>query len=558
MNPTLGTTDYSDLAHSVPCKQASEHDRNTTVSASQVIAASGTALFYLVIFFLSIFGVCFKPCAKLTCSHGTFFSFLVGVLIASVNVFTNADDLQVKLYCRIFTMFLIGIVFALFGAALFFKRPEGLQANLPTLGRQQPSMGLVVSSITIPLVVIEIVLLIAAAASKKTDEPAGMLKYRPWIFVLVDKSTFLVQKIIQVIIYMYLRNTIICPEYEENAQFYFRALAFFNLIEWVDSQVNADSDVRLSGIGKEFDGWFTFVTELYTALIIDYRLLCSLLFLEHSMEIETEGHEIAANGAAGNIERPSVSNMTPCDRQIRTIGYIVGFCCLIIAPLFCGLYYVPNFHLKSWVNVFAIIVNSAVVVCGTCLLCSNDLDDGGIKESHAVKIMVCCMGAVGFTCWMMKALIACYWAATVHDRSDVGADPSYPRWDAPKFIVRSVTTAFLMGLFMKVNARAFSQRNPTRRINHFLIPAIMLALLSMFAESLIDQYLGLEEILRCEIEEQSMKILFEAGSPMYLGFLLHVCLHFVIIQASIGKSDNRSSRSSTISEYLDAEDINPE
>ena len=65
-------------------------------------------------------------------------------------------------------------------------------------------------------------------------------------------------------------------------------------------------------------------------------------------------------------------------------------------------------------------------------------------------------------------------------------------------------------------------------------------------------------LCRCEIEEESMKILFEAGSPMYLGFLLHVCLHFVIIQASIGdpgssNSSYRSARSSTISQYLDAE-----
>lgn len=387
MNTKLGTTDYSDLTHSVPCKDATKHDLNTTISASQVIAASGTALFYLIIFLLSVLGVFCKPCARLTCSHGTFFSFLVGVLIASVNVFTNADDLQVKVYCRIFTISLIGIVFALFGAALFFTRPDGQQANLPTLSRQQPSMGLVVTLITIPLIVIEIVLLIAAAASTKTDESAGMLKYRPWIFVQVDKSTFLAQKIIQVIIYLYLRNTIICSEYKENAQFYFRSLAFFNLIEWVDSQVNADSDVKLSGIGKEFDGWFNIVTDLYKALIIDYRLLCSLLFLEHSMEIQTEGHEIAANGVAGNIDGPTVNNMTPCDRQIRSIGYMAGCCCLI-APLFCGLYYVSNFHLRPSVNVFAIIVNLAVVVCGTCLLCSNDLDDGGNKESQGVKIMV--------------------------------------------------------------------------------------------------------------------------------------------------------------------------
>ena len=61
-----------------------------------------------------------------------------------------------------------------------------------------------------------------------------------------------------------------------------------------------------------------------------------------------------------------------------------------------------------------------------------------------------------------------------------------------------------------------------------------------------------------------MKILLEAGSPMYLGFLIHVCLHFLIIQVSIGKrvpdgdpsssnSSYRSTRSSTISEYSDAE-----
>ena len=390
MNTTLGKTGYSNLTHSIPCKYDTGNDTNTTVAASQVIAASGTALFYLGIFFLGILGVCCKPCRKMACSQGTFFAFLVGALTASVNVFTNADDLQVKLYCRIFTIFLIGIVFAMFGAALFFTRPETGPENLnqPTLGRQQPSMGLVVTLITIPLIVIEIVLLIAAAASKKTDEPTGMLKYKTWIFVLVDKSTFLAQKIIQVIIYLYLRNTIIFQEFKMNAQFYFRVLAFFNLIEWVDSQVNVISDVKLSGVGKEFDGWFNFVTDLYTALIIDYRLLCALLFLEHSMEIHIEDNETGpANGLEGNVERNAVSNMTPWDRQMRNLGFIFGLCCLV-APLLCALYYVPKFYLKPSVTVFAIIVNSAVVVCGTCLLYSNDLEEGENKESHVVKIMV--------------------------------------------------------------------------------------------------------------------------------------------------------------------------
>ena len=151
--------------------------------------------------------------------------------------------------------------------------------------------------------------------------------------------------------------------------------------------MNLDSDIHLSGLGQEF----VVVGDLYKALVIDYRLLCSLLFLEHSVDIQTEDNEVEANGVAGNstdnTEGTTESNMTSCDRQIRCIGYVAGCVCLI-APLFCALYYVPKFHLKPWVNAFAIVVNLAIVACGTCLLCNNDLYDGGNKESHGVKIMV--------------------------------------------------------------------------------------------------------------------------------------------------------------------------
>ena len=63
-----------------------------------------------------------------------------------------------------------------------------------------------------------------------------------------------------------------------------------------------------------------------------------------------------------------------------------------------------------------------------------------------------------------------------------------------------------------------------------------------------------------------MKILFEAGPPMYLGFLIHVSLHFVIILTNIDKRTPNgdgdsptlsyvSARSSidTISDYLGAD-----
>lgn len=78
---------------------------------------------------------------------------------------------------------------------------------------------------------------------------------------------------------------VICQEYKENVQFYFRILFFFNLVEWVDLQVNVNSDVGLSGISNEFDGWFNVFIDLYIVLIIDYCLLCFLFFFEYLVEV---------------------------------------------------------------------------------------------------------------------------------------------------------------------------------------------------------------------------------------------------------------------------------
>ena len=386
----LQSSSFPDLSDADHCPMINNHDENTTITASQFIAASGTGLFYLVIFMLSILGVCFQPFVRVSSSHGTFFVFVIGALVASVNVFTNSDNLMVKLYFRISVVVAIGIAFTVFGAALFFTRP-GQQTNEPTLGRQQPSMGLVVGAITSPLIVIEIVLILSTNASKNSYQHSSET-YKLWTFVILDKSVFLAQKFFQAVIYLYLRNKITCLEYRGNAQFYFRIISFFNLIEWVDSQVDVDSDVQLSGVQENLDGWFEVFADLYKALIIDYRLLCCLLFLEHSLEIQTEDdHEnfqqVQTDDVASELEGPVTSYMTPGGREKSCIGYTCGCLCLI-APVVCGLFYVKKLHIGAWVHVFAVIVNFATVCCGIYLLRINNLEEGENKESTGVKIMV--------------------------------------------------------------------------------------------------------------------------------------------------------------------------
>ena len=363
-----------------PCPPFTAHDRNTTVLTSRIFAASYALLFYLVILVLSILGVCFKACAKVFTSQATFILFLIGTLIVGVNIFTNSGDQKLKIYFRLVTGFLVGIVFIVAGASLFFSKPEDAD-NQSTSAKQQPSMGLVVGVITIPLIIVEIFLLVAANASKKEETSEALRKL--WPFVVADKSTFLVQKIVQAFVYIFvLRFKTICPRYRENAQFYFKTLAFFNFIQWVDSQVNVDSDVELSHTKVMFGHWFDVFVTFYRALIIDYRLLCSLLFLEHSLEDERERED-------GEIQELVARNLTIPEQRRKTLGFMLGFMSLS-APICCALYYVRKLNMPAWVHVFAIIVNLVIVVCVALFLRSNDLASAQNMKmgSSGVKIMV--------------------------------------------------------------------------------------------------------------------------------------------------------------------------
>ena len=378
---------HTDLAHDIHCN-ATERELNTTISASQVIAASYALFFYLVLLVLSILGVCFRACVKLLSSQATYVLFLIGTLIVCVNIFTNSGNQEVKDYFRFATGFLVGIVFVVAGAAFFFSKPQDVP-NQSTLARQQPSMGLIVGVITIPLMIVEVFLIVAASRSKKDETSEELQKF--WPFVLAEKSTFLVQKFVQACIYiLVLRYRTICPRYKENAKFYLKTLAFFNFIQWVDSQVNEDSDAQLSHTNQMYGPWFDVFAVFYKALLIDYRLLCSLLFLEHSLEDEE-------NGEVHETDEPIARRLTISEQQSRTLGYMLGLANLS-APICCALYFIPKLEMPAWVHIFAIIVNIAIIVCGALFLGINDLESERRKESSGVTIMVMCAVCLSSSC----------------------------------------------------------------------------------------------------------------------------------------------------------------
>ncbi|XP_068695820.1 uncharacterized protein [Montipora foliosa] len=500
------------------------HDLNsTTAFASQVITASFSMLCYVLALVFIVLGVCLKSVSKLFSSPAIYIFFLVGGIITTENALnTWHGNLDVMCYHRIISVFLVGVVLVLLGAVLFFEKP-GSDTDQHTLGHHQPSMGLLLTIITLPLCATELLILI------QDNESGKKIKGISRRLLVVNESVFTVQKVIQVTVYVWLRDFKVREAFKENASFYFKVLAFYNFVDWVDSQVNLESGVDMEGTKEFYGQWFGFLFKLYEALLIDYRLLCSLLFLEHSFQVQHETENVdRLDEEESEIERSFMS----VDRLNRNIGFIVGFFCLLV-PFICVLFYVHKLHLTVYTRVVATFLGSLTILAsGVVLLLRNSFDyDKRDKESMGVKIMVCFFGATGFSSLMIKAALAEYWAF---------------RWAGAELIMRGLTTLFLMYLFLKLNPRALPRRNPEVRVNHFLVPVLMFGIIADFAACLVDQQIGpLDPYFRKKItgaQRSSVLYLHDVGSTMHLGFLIHVGLTFLIMQTRFGRRTLTPSR----------------
>ena len=357
-----------------------QSDVNKTVDATKWMVASYSMMFYVALFLLGALGAWFQTCVRICSSQVMLLVFLVGALMDFMSIFTNSHNLQVKISFRLAGGLLIGIVFMMFGAVRFFSK-EGEDGNrFPTLQKHQPSMGFVVVGITIPLIMVECFLLASTWASAKIV----------WPLLVSDKVVFLLQKIIQAIIYCgVLRYKTFRPDFIENAKFYLKVLAFFNFIEWIDSQVNEDIDVDSSTAGDVYKHWLDVFVIFYKALIIDYRLLCSLLFLEHALE-EANGREVDSNDDVGRTT--ATRRLSIEEQKHRTYGWMIGFISFS-SPLLCALSYAQALKMPAWVHVFSIAVNLTIIVFGACFLkrhgfAFEERDDRPTGLS-AVKITVC-------------------------------------------------------------------------------------------------------------------------------------------------------------------------
>ena len=217
------------------------NESNSTGFASQVITSSFSMLCYMVVFVLSVLSVCFKSIRKLLASPALHIFFLIAGILTSAAVLNRWHGKRDVMYYyqRIVSWSLVGVVLVLLGAVLIFEKPRD-PSDQTTLGKHQPSMGLLLTIITLPLCGIGLLILIEEQASKSER----------WLVLVVNQAIFILQKVIQAVVYVWLRDFKVRESYRENARFYFEVLAFFNFIDWLDTQTMSDTAFDVEQVEK--------------------------------------------------------------------------------------------------------------------------------------------------------------------------------------------------------------------------------------------------------------------------------------------------------------------
>ncbi|KAK3753772.1 hypothetical protein QZH41_014232 [Actinostola sp. cb2023] len=526
-------------------RNASNNDLKITEITCEWIASIGAGIFYVVLFVLILLSRCCWPSSTSSSCfsyrpEATKIVFLVGAIILPLNVFTNAIDtaedkeLERKLWFRIVVDVLMGIVVLLSGLSIFKKTPrlnctyechaqaerctvpEHQNDNVKKLRQQIPMMF--ICFVTFLILIMEATFL--GITHNKSHHNQKVL-------ITVDKCIFLIQKGFQAITYYVICNILCldtsCENYSmkiRQAQFYFKVMSIYNAVLWLDSLVNVEADLVLAKVEEDASPWVSIFGTVYKAFIIDYRMLFSLMFLEHSLELpdsDGNGDEYSETSSkkSGFMKRITIINSAGC---------FVGLICCVL-QLSCLSNYVNDIDPGYGVHICPILAEVFVWICSVILLYKirmiND-EEMDEEKTYGLKMVLCCFGAVGLTCWVYEAALVSRWAVLSNEPN------LYFNWLAAKLAFRFLTALLMIYCFMKINLETMRDEAAAKsQVNHFLVAILMFGMWAEFLGTAVDQYLGpIQDRFKKEVKKTSFAILLEAGPALYLAFCLHGGLHF--------------------------------
>ena len=499
-------------------------------------------------------------------------SFLTALMatVAGVSGTSGSEETVFGVYICVITIS-VGCGFVAVGAILFFDSspgPEGESANRKRIGHDNGSMGIIIWTVTVLLVLTEFLILYGVAMEHQS---------RLYIAILV---VALIQKLGQASIYYFSLqrrySSQFCPM---ASKWYFQVLSLFNFILWEESILTVHKDDEYMKL--MYGNWTSMLKGLYNALLIDYRLMCCLIFLENSIEVkelvESISNPIQTMDSADSSRAQDKVRVTPSQEesfagssrifqsQDSTSAQMGHYSCSgCILGIICNVAQIPNFlqyfgGCGPWSNLMTILADIVLVVAGGFFLRKNKLNSntGTWRESdsRAVDVMVGIMGGVGFTFMAVRSILMFSMICHSHETKT----KYYLIFAAIKHLFRAFSILVQMYLLVRVSVRVCSKRaNKAKPINRILVPVLIAAQFSMFLTGVIDQYSGVAHKILAESDlDLSVKFFLEAGAPVYLGFCLHMTLHFIIVQYNMATTMVRvSSEQVGLIEEVFSDDFN--
>ncbi|CAB3992056.1 Hypothetical predicted protein [Paramuricea clavata] len=393
----------------------------------------------------------------------------------------------------------ISIFFITFGYHfLFVKSPNN------NIGSHDRGMGLVVVFISVLVVSLEIVLIVMVF--KRENLSAGFA-----IYLLV----FACEKIVQVLLYIAIRRCTPDSRCRRGSVFYFNFLSFLNFTLWLNSIPFTDIPIY-DEVSHNY--YLQYVDQTFKALVIDYRLLCAFLFLEHALAIDDDGHEHVNNEIDSGFQMPR-------KRYFYTaIGLSIGLFFLALEIINAAQFWYKS--LPDVVNLFPILVDTGLVVLGYLLLRNVNISVLHDKKVNLVLLMVTSMGAASIVYLFSFGLLSLF--SFKYDQSI-----SYVRWSACVYFARASSLLLLLVVYAGVPVCTFELRQNHNTKNYLFVSALCCGLFARFIGSILDEFKGtMHEIAVEHLDSKKLRTLqdlFEIGPLFQLATSLHLALHFLLM-----------------------------
>ena len=255
---------------------------NATKSCTDVnreIAVTFSALSGSGLLFLVVITICYRCCKKKItwfnrrqCS--SFMFILVGIL-SFLGIALIQDE--IVYFGMAMACLWTSTIYIFFGSFVFFTNPKD-EDEIPK-ERHDSHLLPFILGITAVIIVQESLYFIGSFSDKESKMKCALF------------ATAAIQKFVQITTYHF-KLTDSIPKGERNhfhgASWYYKTIALINFIFWIESiKVTKDRQQEIY-MDKMLHGVYTVFARTYTALIVDYRLICCILFAEHAFAIDEE------------------------------------------------------------------------------------------------------------------------------------------------------------------------------------------------------------------------------------------------------------------------------